>query len=420
MEFAGLGPTTGWSADSSIRHIDARIEEVGSCRPILPAYAIMSNEFRSRFVSHAQLAVERAGRAQTEAATNQYLVLPFFQLLGYDPLDPDEVVPEAHASFSDKFRNRVDFAICLDKIPVIAVESKKVGSLVEANRGELKGYFNAVPSVKLGILTDGLTFQLFTDTSAENMMDDEPFAVVDLAEAARDQVDANALDALMRLRKGTFDPANVGADARRKMHVAAYADALQRMLANPDERFVRVMMDVASIEGRRTSRMVEEHAPLVREAADTMLDRKILERVGFAERSDLVRISAESPAATAASAEATPEPVAAVESGVVTTETERQVFDYVRARLPFLIERDEDLYQKLSHIRSVDHKTVFCVFYRQERKGKLFNFTEGTRGARFRFEFVTPEGAGWVNTDTLSDIDAPLLAAFTARVQELG
>lgn len=71
-------------------------------------------------------------------------------------------------------------------------------------------------------------------------------------------------------------------------------------------------------------------------------------------------------------------------------------------------------------VRCVDHKTVFCVFYRQERKGKLFNFTEGTRGARFRFEFVAPEGAGWVNTDTLSDIDAPLLAAFTARAQELG
>ena len=380
----------------------------------------MSDEFRSRLVSHAQVAVERAGRAPTEAATNQYLVLPFFQLLGYDPLDPDEVVPEAHASFSDKFKNRVDFAICQDKTPVIAVESKKVGALVEANRGELKGYFNAVPSVKLGILTDGLTFQLFTDTSAENMMDDEPFAVVDLAEVARDQVDANALDALIRLRKGTFDPAHVGADARRKMYVAAYVDALQRVLSNPDERFVRVMLEVANIEGRRTSRMVEEHTPLVKEAADAMLDRKILERVGFADRNDLVRMRAETPVAQPATSEPPPETATPLESGVVTTEAEIRVFEYVRARLPFLIERDEELYAKLAHVRSVDHKTVFCVFYRQERKGKLFNFTEGSKGPRYRFEFVTPEGAGWVNTDTLSDIDAPLLAAFSARVAELG
>jgi hypothetical protein len=378
----------------------------------------MSEDFRMRLVAHAAVAVDRAARAQSEAATNQYLVLPFFHLLGYDPLDPDEVVPEAHASFSDKFKNRVDFAICQDKTPVIAVETKKVGALIEANRGELKGYFNALATVKLGILTDGLVFQLYTDTGAENMMDNEPFVVIDLAEVARDQVETNALDALMRLRKGTFDPANVGADARRKMHVAAYAEALQRVLAAPDERFVRVMMDIASIEGRRTSRMVEEHAPLIREASDAMLDRKILERVGFADRSDLVRIPESPPAAIPS--EVNPEPSPAGETGVLTTEAELQVFDYVRTRLPFLIERDEDLYRKLTGIRCVDHKTVFCVFYRQERKGKLFNFTEGTRGSRYRFEFVAPEGAGWVNTDNLSDIDGPLLAAFTARAKEIG
>jgi hypothetical protein len=60
----------------------------------------MSDDFRTRLVAHAAVAVDRAARAQSEAATNQYLVLPFFHLLGYDPLDPDEVVPEAHASFS--------------------------------------------------------------------------------------------------------------------------------------------------------------------------------------------------------------------------------------------------------------------------------------------------------------------------------
>ncbi|HEX2204284.1 MAG TPA: hypothetical protein VHG91_13330 [Longimicrobium sp.] len=384
----------------------------------------MSEEFRSRLVSYAQVAVDRAGRAVSEAATNQYLVLPFIQILGYDPLDPDEVIPEAHASFSDKFKNRVDFAICQEKQPVIAVESKKVGTLVEANRGELKGYFNAVPSVKLGILTDGLVFQLFTDTGLENMMDDEPFAVVDLSEVAREQLEPNALDALLRLRKGTFDPANVGADARRKIHMAAYVDALERNLAHPDERFVRVMMDLANIEGRRTTKLVEEHAPLISEAADALLDRKILERVGFAERNDLVRMRPEAaPAQTPVPApvpDALPVAESGAESDVVTTETETRILEYVRTRLPFLIERNEELYRKLSDVRAVDHKTVFCVFYRQERKGKLFNFQQGTRGPRFRFEFVAPEGAQPVITEQISDIDQPLLAAFLARVQELG
>jgi hypothetical protein len=379
----------------------------------------MTEDFRGSLVAHAQLCLDRAPRAATEAATQQYLILPFVQLLGYDPLDPDEVVPEAHASFSDKFKNRVDYAICQAGQPVIAIECKKVGTLVEANRGELKGYFNAVPTVKLGILTDGLVYQLYTDTGLENMMDDVPFAVVDLSDVAREQIDQAAFEALGKLRKGTFDPAYVGADARRRIYTGQYADALDRSLANPDERFVRALMDVAGIEGRRTGKMIEEHAPIVRDAGEMLLDRKILERVGFADRKDLVKMRPEaaSPPVIAAG-EPVPVPAGAGESGVVTTETELQVYDYVRTRLPFLIAGDETLYAQLVHVRPVDHKTVFCVFYKQERKGRLFNFREG-RGPRYRFEFAG-EGGQVIETDALSDIDAPLLSIYRQRVAEMG
>lgn len=380
----------------------------------------MSQDFRAALVAHAQIALDRAGRAQSEAATQQYLIIPFIQLLGYDPLDPDEVIPEAHASFSDKFKNRVDYAICLASQPVIAIECKKVGTLNEANRGELKGYFNAVPTVKLGILTDGLIYQLYTDTGLENMMDDEPFAVIDLNQVAREQVSDTELDALTRLRKGTFDPANVGADARRKIYLGMYVDVLGRTLSNPDERFVRTLLDLANIDGRRTTRMVEEHAPIVRDAAQALLDRLILARVGFADRKDLVKVPAEAAAATSQAMEAPPTVEATPgESGVVTTETELEVFDYVRRRLPFLIAGDEELYQRLNHLRPVDYKTVFSVYYKQERKGKLFNFWEG-KEPRYRFEFVALGTGSQVHTDNLSDIDTNLLASFKQRVEELG
>ena len=379
----------------------------------------MSPDFRTALVAHAQTALDRAGRAQTEAATQQYLIIPFIQLLGYDPLDPDEVIPEAHASFSDKFKNRVDYAICLGGQPVIAIECKKVGTLNEVNRGELKGYFNAVPTVKLGILTDGLTYQLYTDTGLENMMDDEPFAMIDLNEVAREQVGDTELDALSRLRKGTFDPAHVGADARRKIYLGTYVDVLARTLASPDERFVRTLLDMANIDGRRTTRMIEEHTPIVRDAAQALLDRLILARVGFADRKDLVKVPAEAAAATAAGPDAPAVEAAPEESGVVTTETELEVFDYVRRRLPFLVAGDEELYQRLDHLRPIDYKTVFSVYYRQERKGKLFNFWEG-KEPRYRFEFVALGPGNQVLTDTLSDVDANLLAAFKQRVQELG
>jgi hypothetical protein len=380
----------------------------------------MPDEFRPSLIAHAKIAIERSGRAATEAATNQYLVLPFIQFLGYDPLDPDEVVPESHASFSDKFKNRVDYAICQAGTPVIAIECKKVGALNEANRGELKGYFNAVPTVKLGILTDGLVYQLYTDTGLENMMDDQPFAIVNLADVAEDRISDTEIDALLRVRKGTFNPANVGSDARRKIYVGAYMNALDAALADPDERFVRTLLDLASIEGRRTTKMVEEHAPIVREAAQALLDRMILARVGFAERTDLVRVPDLPPPLAPA-----PEPgelpfAAANAGGVVTTDVELRVLDYVRTRLPFLIAGDEVLFAKLGNISSVDYKTVFCVFYKQERKGRIFNFWEGRGPTTYRFEFPAADGSVSVDTDNLGDIDAHLVSTFRRRVEEMG
>jgi predicted type IV restriction endonuclease len=249
----------------------------------------VSDEFKNRLLVHAGTVVDHAGRAQSEEATKHYLILPFLQLLGYNPLDPDEVVPEADASFSDKFKNRVDYAISKEGVPVIAVEAKKVGSLSEANRGELKGYYNAVPTVKLGILTDGIIYQLFSDTEEENLMDNEPFAVVDLTQVAQEQIADDSFDALLKLRRGVFDPADIGADARRKIYISEYVGVLERVFKDPDETFVRALMDMAHIEGRRMPRLLEEHTLYIREAMNNFFDKKLLECVGFADRDDIVR-----------------------------------------------------------------------------------------------------------------------------------
>jgi predicted type IV restriction endonuclease len=380
----------------------------------------MAEDFRTALIAHAQLAVDRAGRALTEAATQQYLVIPFVQLLGYDPLDPDEVIPEAHASFSDKFRNRVDYAICQDGQPVIAVECKKVGLLNDANRGELKGYFNAVPTVKLGILTDGLIFQLFTDTGLENMMDDEPFASIDLTNVAREQVDEQALDALQKLTKGTFDPADIGADARRKIFLGVYLEVLDKQFADPDERFVRTMMDLSEVEGRRTNRLIEEHTPIVRDAVQALLDKKILERVGFAERKDLVRMKPEIPTAPVPiEVDGGPAEEGGPSTGIITTETEVFVYEWVKSRLSFLISGDEELFHKLADVKPIDYKTVFSVYYKQERKGKLFNFWEG-KDPQYRFDFVALGSGHTLHTDSVHEADDLLLRAFKQRVAELG
>ena len=377
----------------------------------------MSEEFKNRLLTHARKVVDRAGRAQTEEATKQFLIIPFLQLLGYDPLDPDEIIPEADASFADKFKNRVDYAISKEGVPVIAIEAKKVGSLSTANRGELKGYYNAVPSVKLGILSDGLVYQLYSDTDEENLMDDEPFAVVDLTQVAQEQITDEALDALLKLRRDTFNPEYIGADARRKIYISEYVKALETAFRDPNESFLRTLMDMAGVEGKRTAKLLGEHKSYIIEAMNTFFDKKLLERVGFADREDLVKVPPAEAQTPPVTQEVSDEQLEPGDSGIVTTEAERWVYEYVRHRLPFLIERDEELFHKLENIYSRDYKGTFVVSYKQTQKGKLFNFRESS-GPKYRFEF--PESGETIATDTLSDIDDSLLAIFMKRIEELG
>jgi hypothetical protein len=377
----------------------------------------MPKDLKEDLVEFANTATARADRVTSEEAAKQYMVLPFFQFLGYDPLNPDEIIPESHASFSDKFKNRVDYAICIAGEPVIAVECKKTGELNTSHRGELKGYFNAVPTVKLGILTDGLVYELFSDTDAENMMDTEPFVRVDLSSVAKGRISDQALDAVNKLRKGTFDPVDVGADAKRKIFIARYVDVLDSNFTSPTEEFVRSMLDIAEVDARKTSKLLEEHKPMIRDALSVFLDRKILERVGFANRQDIVKMqqTADQEGEAAVEDEEQTDVDTVQRPGVITTDTELQVYGHTLSRLAFLVDSEEH-YNKIQELRYTDYKTVFIVYYKQERKGRLYNFREGPDG-EYRFDF--PELEDSVQVKNLLEIDDLLLASFYNRVRDL-
>ena len=148
-------------------------------------------------------------------------------------------------------------------------------------------------------------------------------------------------------------------------------------------------MDLAEVEGRRTNRLLEEHTPMILESLQVFLDRKILERVGFASRQDLVKVQLAKVEPNTSDGNGEGEQAQAVETGrrdgIITTEAELMLFDYVKGRLAFLVE-DDEMFKKVRELQFVDRKTVFSVYYKQERRGRLFNFREGVSG-ELRFEF---------------------------------
>ncbi|MBL8681621.1 MAG: type I restriction enzyme HsdR N-terminal domain-containing protein [Myxococcales bacterium] len=107
----------------------------------------------------------RLANVKSEEATKQALILPFFQVLGYDIYDPSEVQPEYVADFAKKKSNgtfeKVDYAVLRAGVPVMLVECKVAGSEPQDADGQLARYFNATTTVKVGVVTNGTRYRRF-------------------------------------------------------------------------------------------------------------------------------------------------------------------------------------------------------------------------------------------------------------------
>jgi predicted type IV restriction endonuclease len=367
------------------------------------------SDFRSILVTAAKNIVVNADRCSTEEATKQFLILPFIGMLGYNVFNPSEVVPEHQADFSEKYKNRADYVIMRDGQPVIALEAKLVGAQLEGDRGQLKRYFNAQLTVKLGVLTDGLVYECFAETASINVMDDAPFLTFDLREIATGKFDQRILNGIEELKKDNFDPASVGSAAKRRLLLSKLISVLDSQLKEPTDEFVRLFLKETAFDGNVTAKVVQEHRDLVRQAVSAFIDRTILSRVGL----DRTEVQSMQP---------TPQPVAQHESppatvggDLITTKAELAAYDYAVRRLTFLV-NTEEAYAEIEHIKWQDFKTVFRVYYRTVNSGGLFTLKERADGLMV-FNFPVLEDRE-IQTKNLSDIDKPLLESFERRLSE--
>jgi predicted type IV restriction endonuclease len=294
-------------------------------------------DFTQALTQAAREMVKRADRCRNEESTKQFLVLPFIRFLGYDILDPEEVVPEHSADFSDKYKNRVDYAICRDGIPVIAIEVKTCGEDMTKDHGQLKSYFNAVPTIKMAVLTNGLDYQCYSDTIEQNIMDERAFLIFSMKQLSTGQIDETTLNGVANLKKDTFDPSAIGSKARENLMLNRFEKAIEAWTSNPSDDVIRLLLREASYEGRIGQRLVDEHRGLAVQAFGSFIDKKILERVGFADR-PVVKIDASATRADGSevkgNADASNEEDE--QTWAVATELESSVFDYCCRRWLFL------------------------------------------------------------------------------------
>src|ERR1035437_444305 len=87
----------------------------------------------------------------TEEATKTAIVLPFFQMLGYDVFNPLEFVPEFTADVGIKKGEKVDYAVMKDGSPVMLIECKSCTENLGFHGSQLFRYFGTTKA-KFSIL----------------------------------------------------------------------------------------------------------------------------------------------------------------------------------------------------------------------------------------------------------------------------
>lgn len=263
---------------------------------------------------------------QTEEATKNAMVMPFIQILGYNPFDPLEVTPELIADVGTKKGEKVDYAVLRDGKPIMIFECKKSGAdLNIAHAGQLFRYFH-VTEARFGVLTNGLTYKFFTDLEQPNKMDEKPFLEFDILDFGNRDVEE-----LKKFAKTTFDVDNILNTANELKYTRAIQQRLEEWISNPSEEFVRLVSSDLIGSKRFTPALKDQFTVLAKRAFEQLIGEKINERLKGAMTPDPLPVAKIEPAPQMES-----EP-ANTDAQIVTSAEEMEGFYAIRAMLRDII-----------------------------------------------------------------------------------
>lgn len=255
----------------------------------------------------------------TEEATKHAMVMPFIQALGYNVFDPQEVVPEYTADVGVKKHEKVDYAIIKNDQPIILIECKcHNDNLQKHHKSQLFRYFTST-SARIGILTNGIEYHIFSDLDKINTMDHHPFFKFQLD--ATDSLDIKVVRFLLKITKNNFDIHNLTALAQQLQYKNKLMQYLNDQTAQPDDSFVKFLC-AEIYQLPRHKRHLQEITPAIQQALKDFADTTLKEKLKEVESMLKYKEGAQ------------PEDSPASESkDVVTTEDELQAFYIVRAIL---------------------------------------------------------------------------------------
>lgn len=210
---------------------------------------------------------------QTEEATKTSLIMPFFQMLGYDVFNPNEFIPEFIADIGIKKGEKVDYAIVLNDEVVMLIEAKPISEKLEKHSSQLFRYFGT-SKAKFAILTNGNNYKFYTDLEKTNVMDSVPFLDVNI-----DDLSDSEIQELKKFQKDNFDINEIFSTASNLKYLNQIKKVLKEEFANPSDELVKLILNQGIYEGVKTSAIIEKYKPIIKRSFNSYLNELVNSRL---------------------------------------------------------------------------------------------------------------------------------------------
>lgn len=232
-------------------------------------------QFKSKIKAHTKRARDLQESIQTEEATKTAIIMPFFNLLGYDVFNPLEFCPEFTADVGIKKGEKVDYAILQDGDPLILIECKSINEPLTKHDSQLFRYFGTT-SAKFSILTNGIEYRFFTDLEEPNRMDLTPFFSFNILNL-RD----SHIQELSKFQKINFDAENIASTASELKYLNALNKYIKEQIREPEEEFVKFLIQQV-YDGIRTKSTIDKFTPIIQKSIQQIINEKVNDKLNAA------------------------------------------------------------------------------------------------------------------------------------------
>ena len=315
----------------------------------------------------------------TEEATKTSMIMPFFQLLGYDVFNPLEFVPEYTADVGLKKKEKVDYAIIVDGKPLIFIECKAYTEDLNKHSSQLIRYFNTTPDARFAILTNGVIYKFYTDLENTNIMDKTPFLTIDLLD-----MNDRDINELKKFKKDALDVDTILSSAEDLKYTRLIKSWLEREMTDPSPSFVRLIIsDMHS--GVKNQKVVDYFTPLVKRAVSQYITDTLNTKI----KNALGRNPDDAPVSEEPKE---PEKEETHEKKIITTLDELEAFGIVKSILRKIVDssrvtyRDNERY--FTALLDDNNRKWICRFYLDRNKKHIVLSDQNKNGVRYDIESI--------------------------------